>query len=189
MRQPVALSLIFLLIIIGILLSCSQPNQKAPTGTNWDDWETNNQYPHLEGWKKYASHGIYTLNNDVARCAECHGVDFSGNWSKVSCYDCHQYPHADDWSSPYRHGKAVIENEGPSTCAGVCHGVGYDGGDSKVSCFDCHQYYPHPKNWLSGHGNVLEEGGFDNCKTKCHGEDLTGGLSGISCWDCHEQEY
>ena len=113
------------------------------------------------------------------RCSTCHGADYEGGPSLVSCISCHPgYPHI-KYSSPNwrvddlsatplggRHTTAFLG--GPknftSTCT-QCHvnfgpGLGAIGlpGVAAMACNSCHVYYPHLKSpdvpaaqdWVTG---------------------------------------
>jgi len=98
---------------------------------------------HPSGWAFPPSpfHGDYVRANDALECRSCHGVDWRGGWSEVSCYTCHNGPsgHPENWalpSAPLFHGSVVVA-DGPEPCQD-CHGADYLGGWTGVSCYDCH---------------------------------------------------
>ena len=173
------------MLVVGLILaaSCADPRTDAVTGATQSTTQEN-VFPHPPGWTSFKSHGRTVLDDGTERCAECHGDDFGGAWTGISCLRCHVYPHPSGFSSVTEHGITAME-EGNSSCASVCHGNDYKGGHSGVSCFQCHQTYPHPANWLDAHGEAYFEVGHEGCATLCHGEDLEGGLSGSACSDCH----
>ncbi len=50
---------------------------------------------HPVGWLTPSSpafHGHEVADDGDAQCAACHGADFLGGWSGVSCTTCHDYP-------------------------------------------------------------------------------------------------
>ncbi len=79
-----------------------------------------------------------------SECTTCHGDDFRGGWSEVSCYSCHGggesgHPDPAEWfnsRSSLFHGKRLREG-GVADC-GRCHGHDLTGGTSGVSCAECH---------------------------------------------------
>ncbi len=87
---------------------------------------------HAEGFADPASdafhaHDLAKRNWDLSACAKCHGDDFGGGVSGVSCLSCHQ--------------------EGPQTCT-TCHGTppatGAHASHDSVTCSTCHQV---PERW------------------------------------------
>ena len=101
---------------------------------------------HPYGWVVPSSahfHGDAVAANGNAACANCHGSNFRGGWSGVSCFDCHAggpSGHPDGWLEPRSssfHGQVVLQ-EGVNDCT-RCHGFGLSGGTSGVACADCHR--------------------------------------------------
>lgn len=86
-------------------------------------------------------HGTRVRDNGAENCKACHGDDYLGGDSGVSCYDsCHDGPggHPAGWDetpSPF-HGYEVIDS-GSQQCED-CHGEGNTGGWAEVACADCH---------------------------------------------------
>lgn len=145
-------------------------------------------------WDTYAGHGQYVMNDlsgDPDSCKLCHGNDYLGGLSHVSCKSCHtSFPHdAADWDTGTGHGDYVQTTLGGdlTECKG-CHGNDLTGGTAGVGCTSCHANYPHSvvSGWSgSVHGSTaLPPAGRDTCKG-CHGADLLGGSSGVSCKSCH----
>ncbi len=87
-------------------------------------------------------HGDEVAANGPGPCADCHGVDFAGGWSEVSCSACHAggpSGHPEGWLDPDAtsfHGRRV-HVEGVIGCA-RCHGFPPSSGTAGVSCADCH---------------------------------------------------
>ncbi|MBK7672701.1 MAG: hypothetical protein IPJ24_15150 [bacterium] len=83
-------------------------------------------------------HGSAVIVAGGGGCASCHGVDYRGGGSGVSCFRCHDGPggHATGWADAVRHGAAA----GGAAVAGcaLCHGGDFRGGWSGVSCYTCH---------------------------------------------------
>ncbi|HEY4716915.1 MAG TPA: hypothetical protein VII00_07395 [bacterium] len=65
-------------------------------------------------------HGnVVNAQGSPSICAQCHGTDYLGKNTGISCYSCHSlYPHDNDWAS-YTHGDYVNSN-GDSSCIS-CH--------------------------------------------------------------------
>jgi len=101
---------------------------------------------HPVNWLKPSSpsfHAKKVAAEGTSECAVCHGADFQGGWSGVSCYTCHNGPsgHPVGWVVPGTdnfHGDEV-EAEGDTRCQ-ACHGADLGGGTSGVSCSKCHSY-------------------------------------------------
>jgi len=157
-------------------------------------------YPHTADWLNPNSannHGavLAAQNYNAQACQACHGSDYNGGTSKISCRTCHaSYPHSAGWqntTSSEFHGKVLAaQNYNVIQCQ-VCHGNNFDGGTSGVSCRSCHASYPHTADWLNpnsanNHGAVLAAQNYDAqaCQL-CHGSDLNGGTSNVSCRKCH----
>jgi hypothetical protein len=170
------------LLLIFLVFSCTERNDPVEVGTHPTEWNNS-------GSIKF--HGKNVIFSGPGACQSCHGEDYQGGSSGVSCYDCHAgYPHPPGWTdseSEQFHGE-VVEDSGPEQCQS-CHGEDYNGGSSRVSCYDCHAGYPHPPAWTDPeseqfHGEVVEDSGPEQCQS-CHGEDYQGGSSGVSCYSCH----
>ena len=98
---------------------------------------------HPSGWLTPSAqffHGNDVRENGGERCTACHGEDFMGGTSGVSCYNaCHDGPggHPEGWltrPSPF-HGSEVIDN-GSEQCFD-CH-TGSGENWTGYACSDCH---------------------------------------------------
>jgi len=69
----------------GIISDCSVCHTDGRTGDNPHEASS-----HPDGWKD--DHGDYVEDNGYTSCATCHGSDYKGGWSGVSCYQCHDGP-------------------------------------------------------------------------------------------------
>jgi len=85
-------------------------------------------------------HGLVLARNDWSfpMCAGCHGADFSGGISKVSCLGCHR--------------------DGPTACT-TCHGAGptssaHPAHAATVACNECHVV---PSRW-DDDGHIVHDG-------------------------------
>ncbi|UCG78099.1 MAG: hypothetical protein JSV21_11165 [Nitrospirota bacterium] len=130
------------------------------------------------------------FTSGFAFCSACHGTDFSGGISGISCYTCHgvSAPHS---PQPWRNGRTHIDThfDNADSCA-ECHyndPINPAPQPGSPGCFNstlCHAGV-HDTAWTTDHVLTAR---FDqsSCSTSnCHGTDLTGGLSGISCYRCH----
>lgn len=126
---------------------------------------------HPDGWTNPASgafHGKAVLEsvNKAANCATCHGADYLGGTSGVSCTGagCHAvYPHREDFANNQSddfHGVFIAERGlwDLRSCQS-CHGADYAGkGEPEKNCLTCH----------------TQEDGPEACNT-CHGSDQSPG--------------
>lgn len=157
-------------------------------------------YPHSKEWSVATAtnfHGKYLKTNNwyVAECVSCHGPNYDGGKSEVSCFKCHtSYPHSTGWkttSAANFHGKYLKTKNWASGECKTCHGTSFDGGTSGKSCFTCHKTYPHSSGWMTSgnsnfHGTYLKANSYTNTECKaCHGTNFDGGTSGKSCLTCH----
>jgi hypothetical protein len=125
---------------------------------------------HPEGWNSPSSsnfHGLMVLESNVkaTNCQSCHGIDYSGGSSNISCSaeGCHNlYPHppgyADSLSENFHSENIASSIAWDITKCQSCHGQDYDGiGFNKKNCLTCHS----------------EPNGPEDCKT-CHGNRING---------------
>ena len=157
------------------------------------------------GWSTFSSHGIYLKDNnwDKSQCVLCHGSDYLGGLSQVSCKNsmCHSnYPHTSSLWNGKEHGTYVIATlKGDKSACQVCHGLDANGGHSGVSCQNCHNAFTHadPK-WAAGGTGLANNvhattfvarirAGENTACTECHGTNYSNVLAGKSCLasGCH----
>ena len=120
---------------------------------------------HGATWLDTSSSGFHgkvvdAANGDVHECLKCHGLNYRGGTSGISCVKCHQEKgatlHGKGWidqSSPNFHGNAVRAMGWDMRSCQACHGVLYEGGRVGVSCRDCHQDGAGPENCTTCHGS------------------------------------
>jgi len=186
--------------------ACHGENLEGGNGPSCKKCHEN--WPHFAGWKDKEKHGVFVKENGKAKCAtKCHGADFTGGLSTVSCSSCHEiYPgkHLEAaWQTYSGHGEYVLvdKKKDKSECT-ECHGEDYKGGGTGKGCYkeNCHVTYPHLADWSASHGAYVLQNEKDKqqktCATKnCHGENLGGNpeSSGddeklvYGCADCHYQ--
>lgn len=109
-------------------------------------------YPHAPGWfpevAGKAFHGKYVEMNGPTTCKPCHGSDYTGGFSEVSCTNgCHGDAggHPSGWAMPASqnfHGLALLNSSWDLGACKVCHGTDYRGGNSEQSCYACHPNGP-----------------------------------------------
>ncbi len=138
-------SFVGLMLLAGLVLitGCGSPNSQAPFDADAQQ--------HPAGWLP-AGH-MTAARADDASCQECHGADFSGGISMVSCTSCPLggalSVHPATWAGTAvltSHGPYVVAS-GPLACANIfCHGADLQGvAGSGPSCSSgtavgCHSY-------------------------------------------------
>lgn len=209
-----------------------KPSPAAPAGTAPDCF--NNTLCHgVEGhanlWEVPTAHGVaakavsggVTVNSIVspvssfASCTGCHGTNYAGGTSQVSCLSnnpnnaiCHganvNSPHpAKPWRTTGGVTHTTTDTENAGQCA-VCHTAGANSTRKPVAgspagltgCFDnslCHGSEGHAPGWknFSSHGKAAKKApaastGFISCQ-QCHGSTLNNGTA-PSCMNnllCH----
>lgn len=146
-------------VVLAIFAGCADlkndlPSPVAPGvkahGTDWLDTTSAN----FHGKVVNAAHG------DVSGCLKCHGLNYQGGTSGVSCVKCHHDEgatlHGRGWldpSSPNFHGNAIRAANWDMRPCQACHGALYDGGKVGVSCRDCHTGGAGPENCSTCHGS------------------------------------
>jgi len=110
------------------------------------------QYPHQSGrlnqdsgrvmdnWSLPRAHGSVAIDQGASTCGgACHGADYAGGLSEVSCYDCHAaYPHGSDIRLDHRE---LMHELGEASCL-ECH-VSNMGFSASFACTEsCHGTQP-----------------------------------------------
>jgi len=183
--------------LIGIMLlfaGCTSETRESSISTASINPDTG---LHIAGWFNSDAHGITakTQSNGFSSCQECHGSDYSGGITSMSCFTCHgvNAPHT---RAPWTGGARSHTNTNPDNapvCA-LCHS-----GKSPTpapqgtppGCFNntlCHATPGHAAGWSNPdvHGSSAKSltNGFATCKS-CHGPGFTGGSVQTSCFTCH----
>jgi len=151
-------------------------------------------------------HGLKVAQNGFSSCEVCHGVNFSGGTSAVSCISCHTgitvHKTGDteaDPHSPDFHGIYISTSNWNLAQCSQCHGVSYSGGIASPSCNTCHKNPGGPEACNTCHGNLTNTTQISpprdtkgNTDTKfagvgAHSIHLTGITIGqnVSCNECH----
>lgn len=160
---------------------CHGSGVAHPTGQSWLDKNSS------------TFHGA-EANSDLTQCAACHGADYLGGTSGVSCSQCHfgpagsKVPDGESWS----HG--TIPHSSLSIYSAVCnqcHNLNRSYGNDPTACHDCHgsgASHPTGQTWLdkksaSFHG-IAATNDLTQC-AQCHGSDYLGGVVGVTCSQCH----
>jgi len=184
---------------IAICNQCHTTSRLYNNGPNsCHDCHISASHPLGQAWLDKNSstfHGA-AATAELASCATCHGSDYLGGSSGVSCSACHfgpsgskNPPNEGTWS----HG-ATPHNSANFTAAiaicNQCHTTSRLYNNGPNSCHDCHVSASHPlgqtwldKNSQTFHGNAATAD-VVSCQP-CHGSDLLGGSSGVSCSACH----
>lgn len=120
---------------------------------------------HGPGWTNPAAntfHGksLPVPSQKLQQCLTCHGADFQGGTSKVSCIECHQSRQATlhgrgwtDTASANFHGNAIRTANWDMSVCKTCHGSRYEGGLTGVSCLTCHTNPTGPEYCTTCHGS------------------------------------
>ena len=133
--------------VMMLFCSCSKEVTPTPSVTHPQDWvDVNSEI----------FHGNKVMAVGSESCTSCHGTDFQGGTSGVSCYECHtNYPHPDGWATPdYGHDVYMQSINWAYQACQICHGSDYTGGSSGQSCLTCHH----------------TPGGLQSCNL-CHGNN------------------
>lgn len=185
----------FILLGAAVLtiMGCGSPNDQAPF-----DVDAQN---HTAAW--ITDHSATTEAASTS-CVECHGEDYAGGISGVSCTSCHLggsfAAHPTDWKLPIALGHSTyVELNGAAGCSNIdCHGAALLGGTTGPSCDSCHiggTLSFHPTDWAgqisTKHGEYVDVNTADSCRNIfCHGADLEG-IPGVTpaCNDCHAMPF
>ena len=186
-------AILVLLLFFCLLCTagCSNPNTQSEFSANGQQ--------HAADWLPDGH--MTAAKADANSCAACHGADFSGGISKVSCTGCHlggvDSVHPQAWSQMTGTAHAAyVGTNGNTACANAsCHGTTLSGvAGSGPSCSSCHLGGPgsaHPPDWGAltyyKHSLYVAASGTTSCSNvDCHGPTLAGVTgSGPSCTACH----
>lgn len=174
-------------------VSCFTPQESSATCH-----ESGTGKRHTAGWSLDSEHGQSAkarpgISSGLGSCQACHGNDYSGGTSEVSCSSCHRVPAPHPRSpwlrSPNSHSSA---NEQNAPFCVECHRDPQS--DQPPGCFNgslCHgEAGYHAPGWEEAENHGAEAmgqsagRGFASCQ-ECHGSDFGGGSSEISCYSCH----
>ncbi|GAB4176762.1 MAG: hypothetical protein Kow00108_12170 [Calditrichia bacterium] len=157
-------------------------------------------YPHSNDWVQEGggAHAAFLIESefDLTSCQSCHGSDYTGGSSKVSCYTCHNsYPHDKNWVSEEsdNHGEFLEENDFNLSLCSSCHGSDFTGDDTGVSCYTCHEQYPHSNDIAQPgaerfHSYLIKAENWDLSECQdCHKSDFSGPTTSTNCLRCHNQ--
>ncbi|HTX98422.1 MAG TPA: CxxxxCH/CxxCH domain-containing protein [Bacteroidota bacterium] len=177
---------------VFVLYGCSELNTPGPNPV------TPGSLVHPTGWNDTTGHGathgdaLQKVNWDATSCKSCHGGNYGGGSSGVSCYTCHpSSPHDVKFGpAPNGHGIYLKAAHYVSTECKLCHGNAYSGGNVNVSCYSCHNSFPHEIRFASsagGHMAYLQAMGFNSTECQqCHGINYSGGAVNVACFSCHD---
>jgi hypothetical protein len=184
-------------IILSVFFLHGCGSSTANPQASFNSGTSTSQHP--AGWQ--TSGHMTAAQTDMTACTACHGSDYSGGISKVSCTQCHlggvSSVHPVVWSqmTVTAHGSYVTANGNTSCSNAACHGPDLSGvAGSGPSCSSCHiggTGSVHPPDWGTltyyYHSLYVQANGTTTCATaNCHGTDLTGVAgSGPSCTQCH----
>ena len=145
--------IIIFTVIFIFILACSEKKDIIEANTHPQNW-TNSSSEQF--------HGEAVVESGNESCKSCHGTDFMGGTSSISCYStgCHaHYPHPGGFmevSSDNFHGLYLKNNTNWNMdgCKG-CHGSAYYGGSSGYSCRECHTGTNGPEECNTCHGSSV----------------------------------
>jgi predicted CxxxxCH...CXXCH cytochrome family protein len=176
-----------LLTLTASFIGCSDPNTQSPFNADTG---------HAANWLPTAH--MEAATSDLNSCGACHGANYSGGVSGVSCTSCHMGGvtniHPAGWlgDACTNHGTFVLTSpSGTSGCSNAyCHGTNLGGvPESGPSCTKCHPTIPTspscgtchgtPPNGLAPTGNV-----YPNLPGK-HATHMA--LNGVTCAACHNR--
>lgn len=127
------------LLLIGGLLFTGGCGSSTPNSNSPFDADSG----HPANWLP-AGH-MNSARSDESVCAECHGTDYTGGTSGVSCTQCHlggvNSVHPVEWGTSIDSAHAAyVDTNGNTACANAnCHGTNLEGVDnSGPACTSCH---------------------------------------------------
>ncbi len=104
---------------------------------------------------------VRAAQGDAQSCLKCHGLDYQGGFSGVSCVACHRTAgaslHGRGWTNPASsnfHGKTIRAANWDMRPCQTCHGTFYEGGKVNTSCRDCHTGTGGPEGCATCHGSA-----------------------------------
>jgi len=147
--------LCFSMILALLTFSCSEKKSVADVGTHPTGWTDQNSEQF---------HGTVVIDAGNEGCTACHGSDFQGGTSEVSCYssECHEhYPHPpgiSDVNSESFHGQYIKNSLGWDMIpCQSCHGEDYDREIQETSCRSCHTGPDGPEECNTCHGSPTND--------------------------------
>jgi hypothetical protein len=194
-----ALLLLSLIMSFLLLNGCLDQRSSVEVSTHPQGWADENS-PEFHG------KALLTESLSKASCQSCHGEQYEGGSSGISCYSsgCHAvYPHPDKFASgedPSGHAALIREQlRWDITGCRSCHGADYAGnGVPDKNCLKCHQQTQGPEACNVCHGSSAnpappkglngETSHFDRA-VGAHQAHLTGTTWSTftqSCSNCHQ---
>lgn len=148
------------------------------------------RFPHPKNWVMADQHSTEFMKSPQS-CSTCHGADWKGGTSKVSCLQCHEnYPHPLKWSSPENHGKAYVLIKEKKDCLN-CHQSNKVPANA-TRCDSCHKAYPHEIGFGPRKKHKVLAQTYDGKCLNCH-QDYKANMpnyqdesEGVGCINCHE---
>jgi hypothetical protein len=161
-------------------------------GTDWTDTAA----------ATFHGYVVRAAQGNVQSCLKCHGLDYQGGVSGVSCVACHKSEgatlHGRGWvtpGSPNFHGNTIRAANWDMRQCQTCHGGFYNGGKVNSSCRDCHTDTGGPEACATCHGSTNPAPPRDLSRNTAptargvgaHQIHLSGGAiaPGFACNECH----
>lgn len=149
-------------------------------------------HPLGEPWLKKTVNGYHgdAADQNLAACASCHGADYRGGSSGVSCYQCHfgpsgsRSPSGSGWNHATGSHSSLQSQEAVCT---ACHTINRSYGLAPESCHDCHDNGPSHATgatWLLPQNHAQQSISNRSACLGCHAMSGSGGSS-PSCRSCH----
>ncbi|HPI40012.1 MAG TPA: cytochrome c3 family protein [Pseudobdellovibrionaceae bacterium] len=187
------LKFIFSFVLLFFLNSCNETSEPKSSPVKNTKLGATVIYPHSESFIK-GQHGP-SYYQDSKTCKSCHGEDFSGGTSKISCTTCHQsFPHTPGWSMPSNHAKTYLlgTTENKQQCL-KCHqsnGSVSQSLNPAMSCNSCHSTFPHAEDFVIQHKDRAKEN--SGACIDCHNRSIKHVSTlkeKISCNTCHGENF
>jgi hypothetical protein len=155
---------------------------------------------HPDGWLDSTSvnfHGKKVAYSGIVSCTTCHGDNYKGGTSGVSCYQCHDGPsgHPEGMTNPSStnfHGLIFWDNNWDLSRCKTCHGNDLKGGVSELSCYQCHNFQScntcHGYKFDAVFEDLRSETDHTTLTVGAHTSHLQGSHSlrePLDCSDCH----
>lgn len=185
-------------LVILLMVGCTEEGEPSVHPDGWADPDSPN------------SHALKVASSGIESCKACHGMEYLGGTSGVSCAECHsggasghpeRFSFLNPDSSEY-HGRIFWENGWDFSRCQSCHGDDLDeengtGGIVGLSCSGCHTDGVKACNTCHGIWDVTDTGisyppkdifnrtGSTRKTVGAHEAHMTSEMAVVSCDECH----